>query len=252
MGMVRLMVRPPRWASKEHARPSEIEDVVRYRACGEGLRVAVSDGATESSFAREWARLLCDEHIRSPIRDGHYLVSRVDERLADLWAGGLAQRDLPWHAREKVKWGAAATFLGLCVLPDGRWRAVAVGDTCLFQFRRGQLLTALPITQSSAFTSRPALVISLRGANARLAPHVSVREGRCDPGDVMILATDALAAWILAAVERGQNPPRTLARHRILQFEFRRWVARRRNSGDMRDDDVALCWVDARRTGRGG
>ena len=243
-GMVRLSIRPPRWGPKAHAGPGEIEDAVRYRVRDGALRVAMADGATESSFAREWARLLCEEHVRSPIDDGHDLVSRVDAMLADLWADGFAQRDLPWYAREKGSWGAAATFLGLRIWQDGRWKAVAVGDTCLFQFRRGELLRALPVAKSTAFTSRPALVNSLRGGNAQLAPHVSVDEGRCEPGDAMVLATDALAAWVLAGAERGRNPTRALARVRLSQIAFRLWVARRRNSGDMRDDDVALCWVD--------
>jgi hypothetical protein len=40
----------------------------------------------------------------------------------------------------------------------GRWHSAALGDTCLFHVRGGQLEVAFPLTQSSDFDTSPSLL----------------------------------------------------------------------------------------------
>src|SRR5438067_1583543 len=91
-------------------------------------RFAVADGATESSFAALWAQLLVDEFVKpgTPADWAGWLPP-----LQARWAAEIDQQPLPWYAETKVQQGAFATFLGVVIEPDC-WRAVAVGDSCMF------------------------------------------------------------------------------------------------------------------------
>src|SRR5690242_16921574 len=71
-------------------------------------RFAVADGATESSFAAAWARLLVEEYVRTPTRWSSWLPA-VRRR----WAAGVEGRPLPWYAEAKAEEGAYATLLGV-------------------------------------------------------------------------------------------------------------------------------------------
>src|SRR5947209_17840999 len=111
-------------------------------------RFAVADGATESVYAGEWARLLVDAFVggeAAPFWPTWLppVQARWEEAIRP--AAGAPPR--PWYMEEALsRGGAFATFLGLALEPnaDGpalwKWEAHAVGDSCLFLVRRGELL----------------------------------------------------------------------------------------------------------------
>src|SRR5438874_561624 len=122
-------------------------------------RFAVADGASESSFAGLWAQLLVNgftKLVEKPDPDAGWL-----QALQKDWAKQVGSKPLPWYAEAKRDQGAYATFLGLALKrssKDGKglWRAVAVGDSCLFHFRGGRLLGAFPLNKSQQFGNQPA------------------------------------------------------------------------------------------------
>src|SRR5205823_4284926 len=115
--------------------------------------------ASESSFAGLWAQLLVDGFV-NPDRSA---VSETEwfEALQKRWAADVDGRELPWYAEEKREQGAFATFLGLTLKrgddggPGGRWKARAVGDSCLFQIRSERLIQAFPLTNANEFGNQP-------------------------------------------------------------------------------------------------
>ncbi|RMH50967.1 MAG: hypothetical protein D6685_17680 [Bacteroidetes bacterium] len=194
------------------------------------LRAAVADGATESAFARAWAEQL----VRGAVAHG---VSRAGALAAVLptwqaaWARAVADRlpALPWYAAAKAEQGAFAALLSLAVAPDGTWQALAVGDCCLLHVRDAALVMAWPLDDPAAFSHRPALLASRETGPA--AP-VETTEGTWHPGDVFLLATDALAAWLLRT-----DPAAPLG---WTDADFRRHVDAARADGTLRNDDVTL------------
>jgi hypothetical protein len=211
----------------------EYEDA--FAADPAGGRFAVADGASESSFAGLWARLLVEGFVRpSP----HWL-----EAARRAWAAEVDGRPLAWYGEAKRDEGAFATFLGLLV-EDGRWRALAVGDTCLFQVRQDRLIEAFPVPRAEDFDNRPRLLGSRPAADARREPHA---EGRGDwqPGDHLLLMTDALAHWFLRGHEAGERPWKELMglpAGSAANAAFAGWVEDRRRR-DLRNDDVTLVLI---------
>ena len=141
--------------------------------------------------------------------------------------------------------GAAATLLTFHLErqagadPASRiWSAWAVGDSCLFHVRDGQVLACFPLCHSRMFKVAPSLLKTLPGE-----PPVPLRAGgKCKLGDLFVLATDAVAQWLLARVEAG-DPPDWESYLTMDEETWRRQIDSARQSPFMVNDDCTLVAV---------
>jgi serine/threonine protein phosphatase PrpC len=229
--------------------PDEYEDACAGDAVK--ARFAVADGASESSFVATWAKLLVEGFIAAAGRPWRELEWLAPARQQ--WADDVDGRPLPWYAEEKREQGAYATLLGVA-FAKGRttndpaiWRALAVGDSCLFRLRQGKLRKAFPLTRAADFGNQPALLGS-RGRSVDTPPQgVRRAGGQWRPGDCFLLMTDALAEWTLRQSEQDQRPMEDI--DRLLaesdpQDAFAGWVEERREKHGLRNDDVTLVIID--------
>jgi len=207
-------------------------------------RFAVADGASESSFAGLWARLLAESFVAASSATDFLDVLDSPRRR---WAAEVMGLELPWYAEMKRDQGAFATLLGVSIrLPvagrPGVWRAEAVGDSCLMRLRKGKNLRAFPVRKSADFGNRPHLMGSLAGPS----PTPEQASGSLLVGDRLFLMTDALACWFLHTSERGGRPWKVVAD--LLtgarpQAEFAGLVAGLREDGALHNDDVTLLTI---------
>ena len=233
---------------KQNNAPEEYED-----ACagdpGTG-RFAIADGASEASFAAIWAQLLVEQFVADsgkPWRNLDWIGP-----LRATWGKRVDDMPLPWYAEEKRELGAFATLLGLSIGPPtedrpGAWRAVAIGDCCLFRTRGKSLLQSFPMKRSEEFGNRPRLLASrARGLDQLDAEREQVH-GRWHSGDCFLLMTDALAQWFLLRTEQ-EGEPLTEIRGLLAESDpkaaFPGWIDERRAQHGLRNDDVTLAVVD--------
>lgn len=220
-------------------------------------RFAVADGAAGSSFSALWARLLVEEFVRGrkpqPAPWGDWLPA-VQQRWSEAVAGRAGNQAAPWYVEDRLQQGAFAAFLGL-VLDEvntwrggrrWRWRAVAIGDCCLFQVRDGRLIQAGPLVRSKDFGNTPWLVGSRSLLDKTLTKKTTQQKGDWQPHDRFWLMTDALALWCWQQIETGYKPWKELDRlflaadpHRA----FAEWIHGLRQERQMRNDDVTLVAV---------
>lgn len=232
------------WLPKHGNQDEDYEDAFSLNS--DGGRFAIADGATESSFAGEWARLVTGEFAASPIRHKRNWTQWLPPVQAR-WTSDVGSRPLPWYAEEKFEQGAFATFLGLMLETVGcrPWHAVAIGDSCLFQIRDGQLLRAFPLAKSEDFGNSPNLLGSRMTAGE--AQRREVRgHGKCLCGDRFFLATDALAQWFLREVEAEKTPWDDLdflLGESDIQAAALTWLGELRERQEIRNDDVTLIRV---------
>jgi hypothetical protein len=232
------------------------------------FRCAVADGASESAFADVWAQLLVRAFGRRRMRL---------ERLRRLWQRSISGRPVPWYLEKKITRGAHAAFVGLSLrdgsanghaepqassefgdwleLPSdetpttgvGSWRALAIGDSCLFHVRGPELLTVGPLDASEQFGNTPALLSSTSPKRIRRASaDVTVLSGAWQPGDTFYLATDAIAQWLLSIQEAGR-PPWVHLDELCVKGDtetFDRLVEELRAEGDLHNDDTTLLRVE--------
>lgn len=208
-----------------------------------GIRVAVADGATESSFAKLWAVLLAESYVRSELTGPEFFARLGAARR--LWQRRLAGRPLPWFAKDKAEQGAFAALLGVEIdARKNRWTALAVGDCCLMQIdnvgKEMRVVESFPLQQAAQFTMSPYLIGSRSGES--LKDRIYTSQGSLRDGDMLLVATDAMAAWLLKRHEAGRPLWRWLYRKLGTPESFAALVAYGRKNG-LRNDDFTLVRV---------
>jgi len=231
----------------------ENEDAFAIHRDADVARFVIADGATQASFSRLWANLLVEnakKYIPSVKRLKDYVIPKA--QLA--WQQNIASRQLPWYAEEKAKKGAFASLLWLSIKSDkhlpesgGKWKAVAIGDSNLFVFRRQECIQAFPVQVSSEFGSSPILISSIQSSNVEIFTRFQKVEGDWQAGDEFILATDALACYLLKQIEAGENPlyelQSWLSGSSEDQLAFESLMQSLRSEAKMKNDDTTLIWI---------
>ena len=257
-----MLLVPPKTfrISKGGNRPEECEDCFRVvfpyrmRELGQGpdnARIALADGASESAFAKEWAKILTDAFVANPPKHdgpGQWPLAEWLEACQEEWNKVVPWDRIPWHGEAKSREGALATLLGITigVPPDGHkglwWRAAAVGDSCLFVIRDDEMAVSFPIEYASDFDNSPPLICSNPVNNGGLWGSSSRLSGNCVSGDLLILASDALSQWMLTRIADGGTPWQDLldlySRGQLVE-----WVDDARRQRLIRNDDTTLIIV---------
>lgn len=212
------------------------------------FRCAVADGATEASFSRLWAKLLCEG-----------FVDRTDrEELKKKWAAGITKTALPWYAEQKAESGAYAALVGLTLRDGddggtggGAWEAEALGDCCLITVRDGVIMNKFPLTQSEQFNSSPVLLSSNADETEeeQVAERLVRMQGTWQPGDVFYLLSDAIARWTYKRDEEHHDAPLWL-KSMNKQNDIEDWAEVQRGLLDaesrplLRNDDVTMMRIE--------
>ncbi len=183
--------------------PDENEDAVAADAAR--LRFALADGATEGWQSGGWAARLASCFVRRPPTPADFPAWLTAVRG---WSPPATPADAPWYAEVKREQGSFATLVGVELRRPREgagllWRAVAVGDSCLLVVRGNRVETAFPLSTPDAFGTRPALIPSTSAA----CPDPEWLAGRAEPGDLLLLASDALARHLLSLSDAAAWEP---------------------------------------------
>jgi len=235
--------------------PEDTEDAVAFNE--QNYRYAISDGVGQSFFAGIWSKLLANRFVYDgDAANRSLLIDRAWqswlEPIREKWAREVEERISRSGRRYYLQSGtqyAAATFVGLEITPESmEWKALAIGDTCLFQFgkigSRVHFKTVLPIEHPDQFDNYPPYVASVAGQNRHMPRFF---HGKCKQGDLFLLATDALSTWLLANIQADVAPgARNPDWYSFLNI--RDWAgfysavqkARAQSVGRLEDDDTAM------------
>jgi hypothetical protein len=207
----------------------------------------VADGATESFMSGHWARALVEQAVQA--RDLTEVDAIVDVACAD-WQWQLERyrvnresdgRPLKYYEEPNFLKGSHATLLVVQVYPRqskrsaGIWRAIAVGDSCVYQVS-AERAKGFPYDMPEDFNTRPDLISSL--THERQTPVYKCFQGAWTPGDRLFLLTDALALWFSTECLANRKPWSVL--WELDNSSFREWVDVERRGGHIRDDDITL------------
>jgi hypothetical protein len=240
---------------KDGNREDENEDAVYPQLLnGTSLNVdqfscAMADGATTSSFSKLWATLLVKESSTSHNLQQDFAQTLNSART--IWKNELSQKDLSWPAAIKVRQGSFATLLwfhiwhkkGLFLSANGTaersWTAKAVGDTCLFHVGKGRFLERFPLEKSTQFSNTPDLIsTNLSYQNSRITNH-SI-SGTWQKGDHFIIASDALAAWIVSGLDSNLLGWATISENLTSLVRYQSWIRALRRQSLIKNDDTSL------------
>jgi hypothetical protein len=128
-----------------------------------------------------------------------------------------------------------------------RLRAYSIGDCCLFHIRGKVVLESFPIIESSRFESNPQVLRSVFKRTDTVA--FETLETECHPGDLLLLCTDAVAAWTMRQWESG-GAMDWEAYWAMPEPDWQQWLLGLRQQNQIRYDDSTA--VLLRVGGQGG
>ncbi len=209
---------------------------------------AIADGATESSFSDIWAKALVRTFVENPpgfgtndrdVMKGILQLARVQ------WYSSIDWESLPWFQKNKALLGSYSTLLGLQIdLEDERrrFRCMTIGDSCMFHIS-GDKMESFPFSDSTDMSNTPRLMWSGRGFSSAQGkevdiPGIEVKYGKLRIGDRILLATDALAKWILK--KKAEKPWMELSAH---SHDFETYIGELISGGEIKNDDVTLVFI---------
>jgi Protein phosphatase 2C len=241
---------------KDPGAPQEWEDAAGYSV--RSGRFAVADGVSQSYRSGEWAELLVRAYItsfpasRTPASpEGGVAPAR--QQMIQKWFGDQVQG---WHdhaSEAKSWWGRdaeaskppSATFAGLQFTAGTaaglNWEACAFGDCCLFQIRRERIALSFPLSSKDQFSKRPDLITTAAGRVEGSLATLRTRAGRALPGDIFVLASDALSECLLGLSESEPSLPGRIGFFGTRQFA--QLITELRKADAIEIDDVAMVVV---------
>ena len=192
---------------------------------------AVTDGVSQSFVSAPWARIIAKGFAQHPeaFNDESSFTPWLDacatewrDWMINTWMATLndqrqkrGERPGDWTGDIEDK-GAQATLLGLALRGNGKQleaRVLAIGDSQFLLFHRGdkagyQLRGAFPLERPEDFSLNPATLLTRRDPrlatlawNKREATRVPLQSG-----DVIVLATDSVAKWLMTQALQEQRP----------------------------------------------
>lgn len=209
------------------------------------IRVAVADGATESSFSREWADLLVSYYKDSA--NFATAFQTLFPTIRKSWLERIDCANLEWYAQQKLEMGSFTSLLGVDIdLSTGVVKIIAVGDSNFFAFRNGKMIKAFPIDRSEGFSNTPILISTEPHKNKVDTEFFKKEIFEITPGDVLIAATDAISQWILKSIENGNYPITELydlPDTKSDPYPFQNWLDELRKLLLIKNDDTTLVLI---------
>ncbi|HEY1351964.1 MAG TPA: protein phosphatase 2C domain-containing protein [Ktedonobacteraceae bacterium] len=234
------------WKSEHDA--SSCEDAVQ----GDPARglFAIADGAGTTLFSHIWAKALVTCFLQIPLLSNDaFEVEWWIRQAQEYYLQNMPT--LPtssWNALQKIqKQGSHATLAALRLLSSNEQAAqgifLTVGDSCLLLRKASsdQLYT-FPYTRPEEFEAAPVCLPSMRSLFDRAFHHPLFQPVVLQAGDRAILATDAVARWIISA-GKGTCSQAVEAFQMVAEQTPQSWPAfieACRARGEMVDDDSTV------------
>ncbi|GCE26322.1 hypothetical protein KDA_18060 [Dictyobacter alpinus] len=212
--------------------------------------LTVADGVGTTLFSNIWARHLVDHSIATPLLsedpfEVEWWLRAAQEHFQKLLPG---IEGLPWNALQKMQnEGSFSTLASLRVFSSYplngeaiQAKLLAFGDSCIFvQPAASSELLSFPIVDAAVFDQPPISLPSKQGVFNRHFQRGMAMDLLLRPGDRILLATDAVARWIIGAANRPKDTPHA-AFEAVAEQTMASWpafIADCRASGSMIDDD---------------
>lgn len=235
------------WLPKDVQDPNAYEDAF-YVDADRGI-AAVCDGVSSSLFSGRWAGIMARAVVDdTPNVNDPQAMEAWLQKYRDAWSASIDENSLAWHQKPKLLDGGATTLLWSEVSGgsnDGiarpyQVRSYSIGDCCAFHVRGGQVLQTFPIQDSARFEENPQVIHSVQ----KRAETVSFEamETQCNPGDLLVLCTDAVAAWSMRQIEAGNSVDWESCWNTSAE-DWQRWLIGLREGNQIRYDDSTMVLI---------
>ena len=229
---------------------SEHDEETCEDACGESAAdglFAIADGAGTTLFSNIWAKILIQCFLTTPLLSAdpfevEWWVRQAQEQFKQ---EAPDTGKMAWNALQKTQnQGSHATLATLRVSKKeaGSMQAelLIIGDSCILigNPRSGRVQSFL-LDNPNDFERAPICIPSKRSIFHRYFHRCHVKQIELLPGDMVVLATDAVSKWVISAANGRHTNVSGAFQELIAQTPttWERFILECRNRGEMADDD---------------
>jgi serine/threonine protein phosphatase PrpC len=198
----------------------------------------IADGVSQSPFSSIWSKKIVTKFVNKPFN-----ISEINSNLIHDWLDDIQKEWMDDIQKEKAheliidmakENGGSTTFLGGIFAPNQKTLDVcAIGDSNLFILRKNRIIESFPITTVEKFTDQTLGVFSIKKPDSKLS--FTIKRFELIKGDSIILATDALAKWILNSSDLGQKPWNKILKNKN---SIEKFIDELRATNKIDDDDT--------------
>lgn len=175
--------------------------------------LTVADGVGTTLFSNIWARHLVEHFLDTPLlSDDPFEVEWWLRTAQQHFQQTLpALEGMPWNVLQKVQnEGSFSTLATVRIAASStnpllaQAKLLVFGDSCIFLRKAGSgTILSFPLDQAAAFDQPPICLPSKLSAFNRHFQRAAALALEVAPGDILLLATDAVARWIVSAGNAG-------------------------------------------------
>jgi len=229
---------------------SEHDEQTCEDAYGESIAdglFAVADGAGTTLFSNIWAKLLVRSFLAVPLMSNHpfeveWWVRRAQEQYKQETPdpGKMA-----WNALQKAQnQGSHSTLATMRVskrVGDHiQAELLVIGDSCvLIGNSHSEQVQSFPLDNPADFERAPICIPSKSSIFHRYFHQCHIKHVELEPGDMVVLATDAVSKWVISAGNGHHTNAKAAFQELITQTPdtWATFILECRNRGEMIDDD---------------
>jgi len=211
---------------------------------------ALADGAGTTLFSNIWARVLVSCFLQVPLlsNDAFEVEWWIRQAQQQYQQEVPSLSTLAWNARQKAhQQGGYATLATLRVRKNGEQsidlQCLTIGDSCLLVHKAGaRSVQTFPYTRPEDFDAAPICFPARAALFDRAFHRCLLHDYTLTSGDQALLATDAVARWIMSAGKASYDDA-SEAFQAITQQTPQSWptfIEECRQRGMMDDDSTAL------------
>ena len=201
---------------------------------------AIADGVSQAPFSQIWSNKVVEKFIEKPFGSDLNEQKLKDwlEGIRKEWGSEIDQRKSPKMILERAKEvGGSTTFLGMIVQEMKKkyqkLQLFGIGDTNMFLIRNKRIKYSFPVTSVESFTDQTIGLCSIDNASQKIP---ELKEYNAKRGDIIILATDAIAKWIFKYYKKdGQYPWKKILKNKN---DIQNFIDKLRDAKKIDDDDT--------------
>lgn len=176
---------------------------------------AVADGAGTTLFSNIWAKILVQHFLTTPLMNHdpfevEWWVRQVQEQYKPMVP---ELGNMEWNALQKMQNQGSHSTLATVRLSrieptSVHAQLLVFGDSCVLigKARTGHV-QSFPLDNPSDFEQAPICIPSKRSIFNRYFHQCQIKQVELEAGDVVMLATDAVAKWIVSAGSSRYTQP---------------------------------------------
>ena len=200
---------------------------------------AIADGVSQAPFSQIWSNKVVEKFIEKPF-GSDLNEQKLKDWLEDIrkeWESEIDQRKSSKMILDRAKEvGGSTTFLGMIIQKKKKkyqkLQLFGIGDTNMFLIRNKRIKYSFPVTSVESFTDQTIGLCSIDNASQKIP---ELKEFNAKRGDIVILATDALAKWIFKSANLGQSPWNKILKNKN---DIANFIDKLRDANKIDDDDT--------------